>query len=49
MARESAGSTIQCMDQVLEGTNPRLTLCSPCVPGSKRAMPRSMQKSMPWW
>ena len=33
----------------VRGTKPRLTLCSPCVPGSKRAMPRSMQNSMPWW
>ena len=24
------------MDQVFAGTKPRLTLCSPCVPGSKR-------------
>ena len=37
MAARKRGSTIQCIDQVVAGTKPRLTLCSPCVPGSKRA------------
>ena len=30
------------------GSNPRASLCSPCVPGSNRARPCSMQYSMPW-
>ena len=42
-ARAARGSAIQCADQVSVGSKPRAILCSPCVPGSKRARPCAMQ------
>ncbi len=42
-----ARSRISCTDHTGVGRKPRRSLCSPCVPGSKRARPSRMQYSMP--
>ena len=42
------GSRDRVREYVVTGSRPRASLCTPCAPPSKRAMPRSMQNSIAW-